>query len=89
MRNDLNGLAAVNALSLIRNDIPVNPAGSQVGILRKGFIDKSFVVAEIQIRFSAVVRYKHFAVLNGIHRARIHIQIRIQFLRGNFQPARF
>jgi hypothetical protein len=41
-------------------------------------------MAQIQIRFRAVVRHEHLAMLERAHGAGIHIQIGIQFLREAF-----
>ena len=44
---------------------------------------------EIEIRLRPVFGHKYFAVFIGADRPRIDIDVRIQFLRSDFQPARF
>ena len=44
-------------------------------------------MAEVEVRFGAIVEHIHFAVLEGAHRARIHVEVRIEFLQGDFQAA--
>jgi len=50
---------------------------------------ETFVVAEVEIGFRAVVGHKHFAVLIGRHRPRIDVQVGIALLEGDFQAAAF
>jgi len=46
-------------------------------------------MAEIEVRFRTVFGHKHFAVLKGAHRARIDVQVRIAFLKSDFEAATF
>jgi len=45
-------------------------------------------MAQIQIRFRAVVRDINLSVLERVHRARINVQIRITFDHRCFKPVR-
>ena len=38
---------------------------------------------QVQVRFRPVIRHKYLPMLIGVHRTRIHIDIRIKFLNGN------
>ena len=51
-------------------------------------VDKALVMAEVQIRLRAVFRNIDLAMLVRAHRPGIDIDIRIELLRGDFQPAR-
>ena len=42
---------------------------------------------EVEVRLRAVVGHKHLPVLNGIHRARVNVQIRVQLHNGDLQTA--
>src|SRR6476659_8507204 len=46
-------------------------------------------MAEVEIRFRAVVGDEHFAVLERRHRTRIHVEVWIKFDERDVQPARF
>ncbi len=46
-------------------------------------------MAKIEIGFGAVVRDEYFAVLKRAHRPRIDVQVRIEFLQRDAQPAAF
>src|SRR6187399_478092 len=46
-------------------------------------------MAEVEIGFGAVIQHVHLAVLEGIHRTGIYVQIRIKLLKNNAQTTRF
>jgi hypothetical protein len=46
-------------------------------------------VAQIQVGFGAIIQNKHLAVLVGAHGAGIYVNIRVEFLHGNFKTALF
>ena len=50
---------------------------------------ETFVVAEVEVGFRAVVGDKHFAVLIGRHGPRIDVQVGITLLEGDLQAAAF
>ena len=83
MGNDLNGLAAIYALALVGDHFPVHASGGQVGVLAQGLVNKALIVPQIQVRFRAVVGNEYLAVLYRVHGARVHIQVRVQLLRGD------
>ena len=83
MRNHLNGSSAVISVAFLIDHGPVHLSGGDVGIVIQVLVDKTLIVSQVQIRFRSVVRYKHLSVLNRIHRAGIHIQIRIKLLHGD------
>ena len=87
--DDLHGLAQIGTLTLLVQDIPVDLAGGQVGVFVQVFIGKALIMAKVEVGLGAVIRHKDLAVLQGAHRARVHIDIGVQLLAGNLQPARF
>jgi len=44
---------------------------------------------QVQVSLGAVRRHEYLAVLERAHRARIHIQVRIEFHHADFEPAGF
>ena len=74
VRNDLNGLAEIIAAPFLLNNGFVNAAGGQVVFARQFRVGVAFVVAQIEIRFGAIVGDVHLAVLIGAHRSGIDIQ---------------
>src|SRR4029453_12132401 len=64
-------------------------AAGEVVLPCENTISEALIVAEIEIGFRAVVQHIDLAVLEGIHRAGIHVQIRIEFLENNAKTTRF
>ena len=48
-------------------------------------IGEALIMAKIHIGLSAIIQNKDLAMFNGIHRARIHIDIGIHFYKTNLQ----
>ncbi len=89
VRDDLYSTAAVIAPALLLQDGPVYLAGGNVGVLVQAFVDKTLIMSQIQICLSAVIRDEDFAVLHRIHGSRVDVDIRVEFLHGDFVAARF
>ena len=51
--------------------------------MAQGLVNKALVVPQVQVRFRAVVGNEYLAVLYRVHGARVHIQVRVQLLRGD------
>ena len=88
MRDDLHGGAQIIPVTFLGDDMVVNGARGGVVLARHGHVEVALVVAQIKVGFSPVVGHEHFAVLEGIHGARIHIDIGIQLLDGHRKAAR-
>ena len=46
-------------------------------------------MTEIQVGFRAVVQHVNLAVLVGVHRAGVHIQVRVEFLQRDLETSIF
>ena len=77
--------AQVVALPLLVQDVPVDLAGGQVGVLVQVLIDEALIMAQVQVGLGAVVGDEHLAVLEGAHGAGVHIDVGIQLLAGHLQ----
>ena len=84
MGDHLHRAAAVIAAALFLQNRPVDLARSHVGVLAQIFVDETLIMAKIQIGLRAVLRDEYFAVLDGIHRAGIDIDIGVEFLHRDF-----
>ena len=89
MRDNLNGTPMVITAAFFLQYGPVDLTGGHIGILIQIFINKTFIVTEIQIGFCSVIRYENFTVLDRIHGTGINIDIRVEFLHGYFITTRF
>src|SRR5690606_31420378 len=72
--------AQVSPLPFLGNYIVVNPTGRNVICLGSSDVEKTLVMPQVQIRFSAVIGNIAFAMFIGVQRTRIHIDIGIEFL---------
>src|SRR6185503_8299551 len=75
------------AAALLADDLGIDLSAGEVAGTAQADVNESFVVTQIQIRFCAVIQYVDLAMLIRTHRARIHVDVRIQFLDGNFKTA--
>ena len=66
----------------------MRPDGQIVGLRELG-VGEAFVVAQVEIGLGAVVGDEDLAVLERAHRAGIDVQVRIEFLQRDPQPAAF
>ena len=77
MGNHLNGGAKVLSSALLVQNVPVDFAGGQIGILIQILVDKSFIVPEVKIGFSSVLGHVHLTVLIRTHCAGVYVDIRV------------
>ena len=87
--DDLHRAAQVFAAAFPAENAGEYLAGGQVGVFVQIFIDKTLVMAQIQVCFSAVLGYIHFAVLDGAHGAGVYVDVGIQLLRRDLEPTVF
>ena len=81
VRNDLHRPTEIVSAAFLLNDRQINLPGRPVVVAPGDGIREALVVTEIEIRFRAVVGHVHFAVLVRAHRARIDVDVRIEFLQ--------
>ena len=80
MRDHLDGLAQELAAALLGDDVGVHLAGGHVASGGEVAVQEALVVAEVEVGLRTVLGDEHFAVLEGVHGARINVQVRIQLL---------
>ena len=85
MGNDLHRFAEIIAAPFLGQHRLVNLAGGEIVFARQLARGETLVMAEIEIGLRAVLQHVDFAVLVGAHRARVHIEIGIEFLQHDFQ----
>ena len=89
VRNHLNGLAEIFSLALVVEHGLINLAAREIVQARELYVGEALVMAEVEVRLRAVVEHINLAVLIWRHRARIHIEIRIEFLERDLEAAIF
>ena len=85
--HDLHGAPEVASLALAVDDRLVDLARRHVRALAQVAVDEALVVPEIEIGLGAVVRHVDLAVLERAHRARIDVEVGIEFLENDVEPA--
>src|SRR5690348_9057335 len=87
LRNHLHGLAEIIPAPFLGDDRFVDTPSGPVMIARQASGGEALVMTKIEIGFGTVIRYEHFPVLIGGHRARIDVQVGIALLEGNAEAA--
>ena len=88
VRDDLDGVAQVVAAPLLGDDAGVDLAGGDVRRARQVGVEEPLVVPDVEVGLGAVVGDEHLAVLERVHRARVDVEVRVELLHGDPQPAR-
>ena len=81
--NDLHGLAQILALALLLDDALVDLARGHVVGLRRRMVGEALVVAQVEVGFGSVLRDVAFAVLVGVERAGVDVDVGIELLDGH------
>ncbi len=75
VRDDLHGLAEVLAATLFLEHGVVDLAGREVVALGHLGAGEALVVAKVKVGLGAIFRDEHFAMLEGAHRAGVHVDV--------------
>ena len=87
VRDDLDGLAEIVAAALLGDDLFVDAAGGEVVVAGEFGVGEALVVAEVEVGFGAVVGDEDFAVLEGRHGAGIDVEVGVELLQVDLEPA--
>ena len=80
MRDDLHGFPEIIAPSFFFDDRLVDPARSDIICLGGWHVQKPFIMAEIEVGFSAIFRDIALAVFIGVKSPRIDVDIGVKLL---------
>ena len=89
VRNHLHGLAEKLSPPLLVDHGEVDLAGGVVALPRELGGGEPLVVTEVEVGLAPVVEHIHLAVLVRAHRARVDVDVRIEFLHPHPQAAGF
>jgi len=84
--DDLHRVAEVVAVPLPGDHVPVHLPRGEVVRRAEILAEEPLVVADVEVRLQPVPRHEHLAMLVGVHRPRIHVQVRIHLLQGDLHP---
>ena len=85
--DDLDRLAQVVASSLLGDDRRVDAARGGVGVLVEVLVDEPLVVTEVEVGLAPVLGHEHLAVLEGVHRPGIDVDVRVELAHRDPQAA--
>ena len=80
MRDYLDGLAEIVAAALLVDNSLIHTAGGHIVGAGGGYVGEAFVVAQIKVGLMAVDRHVTFAMLVGVERAGVDVDVRVEFL---------
>ncbi len=89
VRDDLHGRAEVVAAAFLGDHAFVDAARREIAVAAGGRAHEALVVAEVEVGLGAVIGDEHFAVLERAHRARIHVDVRVELDHGDLETAAF
>ena len=85
VRDDLNSVPQVLPAALLGDDRGVDLAGGRIGCTGEVDIQKALVVADVEIGFGAVLGHEDLPVLEGVHRAGVDVDVRVELQTGGGQ----
>ena len=88
VRDDLHGVAEVLPAPLLGDDVGVHLAGRDVRAAGEVDVEEALVVADVQVGLGAVLGDEDLAVLERVHRPGVDVEVGVQLLHGDPQPAR-
>src|SRR5579864_449223 len=88
VRYDLDRAAEEVAATLAANDGRVDLACGDVGQPRQVFVDEPLVMSQVEVGLRTIVSHEHLAVLVRRHRARIDVDVGVEFENANGDAAR-
>ena len=83
----LHGGPEVVAATLAGDHVLIDLSGRDVGRDGQVLVDEPLVVAEVEVRFRAVIGDEHLAVLVGAHRPGVDVEIGVELLEGDGEVA--
>ncbi len=89
VRDDLDGRAEELALALPTKDAVPDRARGVTRVPGEVLVDEALVVADVQVGLGSVLGDEDLAVLERAHRSRIDVQVGVELLRADGEPARF
>ena len=88
VRNHLHGAAEIVPPALAPDHVLVDLAGREVVVPAHRRAHESLVVAEVEVRLRPVAGHVHLPVLEGVHGARIDVDIGVELDEGDAQAVR-
>ena len=87
VRDHLDGVAEILTPAFLRDHRGVDLAGGDVRVRGEALVEEPLVVSDVQIGLGAVLGDEHLTVLERVHGARVHVEIRVELLHRHPQSA--
>src|SRR2546421_3802896 len=88
VRDNLDRATKVVSAALLLDYGAVDLSGRDVVVSGQVYVEEPLVVPEVEVHLGAVVEDEHLPVLVRVHRARIDVQVRVDFDRADLQAFR-
>src|SRR3954447_14332607 len=89
MRDHLHGPAEIFAPALLLDHRQIHLPGGPVVVPGRYLVGEPLVMSQVEVRLSPVVGDEHFAVLVRAHRARIDVDVGVEFLQRDLVAVTF
>ncbi|MPM92617.1 hypothetical protein SDC9_139752 [bioreactor metagenome] len=87
VRDHLDGVAEVLTAALLGDHRGIDLAGGDVRVGIEVAVEEALVVADVEVGLGAVLGDEDLTVLERVHRAGIHVDVRIQLLHRDAESA--
>ena len=85
VRDDLHSATEVVAAALLGDDAVVDAARGDVGVPLHELVEEALVVAQVEVGLGAVLGDEDLTVLEGAHRPRVDVDIRVELLARDLE----
>ena len=88
MRDDLYGFTQIVSSSFSGNNRIIDLSGRDIVVTGELGIREAFIMTQVQIRLGPIIGYINLAMLIGIHRPGIEIDVRVAFYKRDLKAPR-
>ena len=88
VRDHLDGVAEVFTAPFLGDDGRIHLPGGDVCRSGQVAVEEPLVVADVEVGLGAVLGDEHLAVLERVHGARVDVEVGVELLHRDVQPAR-
>jgi len=88
VRNNLDGRAEIIAATLLSENFLIDATGRNIVLARRRAASETLVVTEVEIGLGTIIGDENLAMLIGLHRTGVDVQIRVELAQPHFVSAR-
>jgi hypothetical protein len=87
VRDHLDRVTQIVAPAFLLDDRQVDRPGGDIRRPAQVGADEPLVVAQVEVGLPTIVGHEHLAMLEGVHRSGVHVDVRIQLLNDHPEPS--